>query len=152
MRTAVRWILAVSVYGLILLVAFVAAFILAWGCHHRSPDSPDLLCRLTSPPFGSILILGILVTCHVAATAVAVVIAPSQRRIVGAVAVLSPLLFMAFSMWGQTAVSFSLFSDVVAPILLALPSAVVATFLVRHTDRRYNRPMPACTHGNGCDP
>jgi hypothetical protein len=136
MRTAVRWVLAAAAYGLILFVAFFAAFILAWGCHHRSPGSPDLLCRLTFPPFGSILILGILVTCHVGATVLAVLIAPSHRRVVGAVAVLSPLLFLAFSMWGQSAVSFSLFSDVVAPILVALPSAIVATFLTRHRELR----------------
>ena len=135
MRSAVRWVVAATGYCLILSVALFGTFILAWGCHHQR-DTQDLLCRLTSPPVGTILIVGILVICHVGATALAVLAAPAQKGVVGAVAVLAPLCGLAVSMWGQTAVTFSYLSDVVVPILLVVPGAICALVLMRYRGSR----------------
>ncbi len=135
MRSAVRWVVAATGYCLILSAALVVSFVLAWGCHHQR-DTQDLLCRLTSPPLGAILAIGILVACHVGATALAVSSAPSQRSVVGVVAVLAPLCILAVSTWGQTAVTFSYLSDLVVPVLLVMPGAICALLLVRYKGSR----------------
>jgi hypothetical protein len=129
-RSAVRWVVAATGYCLMLSAALVISFVLAWGCHHQR-DTQDLLCRLTSPPVGAILAIGLLVTCHAGATALAVLAAPSHRSVVGIVAVLAPLCILAVSMWGQTAVTFSYLSDLVVPVLLVMPGAICALILVR---------------------
>jgi hypothetical protein len=136
MRSSVRWVLASAGYALILFVAALVTFTLAWGCHHRPRVAEDLLCTITSPPFGRVLILGILVASHAGATVLAILVVPSRQRVVGAVAVLAPLLFFALSMWGQTAVSRNYFSDLVAPVLLAVPGALCAILVVRQKERR----------------
>lgn len=95
-----------------------------------------LLCGASSALPRGMLVIALLVGSHVAATVLAIMVAPSHNRVVAVIAVLVPLISLAASLWGQTAVEFSYYSDVLVPMLLVIPGAVCAAILVRRKEHR----------------
>src|SRR5262245_15447408 len=124
MRSGARWVAAVLGYALILFADAVIAIKVAWSCHPGGVCSADFARYLVFTG------LGIVVVVYCLAVVVAIWLAPAHRRIVGAFAVLFPVVFLSLSM--RNTLTGEIHYDHVFPIVLAgIPAAICAVLVVR---------------------
>jgi hypothetical protein len=137
MRKAVRWVCAVLSYTLVLLVVAAAAMMLAWGCHHRPIGSGGLACSEMFSRFGAVIVFGFVIAGHSLASALAVMISPTHRRIVALVAVLLPVSALSLSMRNSVSGDYDVYHDILPILLMGIPTAICTLLVVRKTERRH---------------
>ena len=132
MRSAIAWLCSVLGFS----VALFAAYGISWGCDLPQPGSQARFCDFVSQRHGLPLMLAAIVVGHTIASVLAVTISPTQRRLVGILAVTLPLIF-----WSVTDVllgrdTFDPAAAILVPLLLVIPVAVCTVFFIRQLEGR----------------
>jgi hypothetical protein len=124
-------------YTLVLFAAAAVAMMLAWGCHHRPIVSGGVACSETFSRFGTTIVFGLVIAAHSLASALAVMISPTHRRVVEVVAVLLPVTALSLSMRNSVSGDYDVYHDVLPILLMGIPTAICTLLVVRKTERRH---------------
>jgi hypothetical protein len=136
MRKSVRWACAVLTYALVLAVVTLVVFFLVWSCHHVQDGEGGFLCDEFRPRFGFAAILAVVIGGHSLACALAVLISPAHRRIVGLMAVVLPVAYVAEAMRDGVTGDLNVYKDVFPIVLMGLPTVLCTFLLVRRLETR----------------
>jgi hypothetical protein len=124
-------------YTLVLFAAAAVAMMLAGGCHHRPIVSGGVASSLTFSRFGTTIVFGLVIAAHSLASALAVMISPTHRRVVEVVAVLLPVTALSLSMRNSVSGDYDVYHDVLPILLMGIPTAICTLLVVRKTERRH---------------
>lgn len=138
MRNTIRWISAVLLYGLILAICFAVSFGLAWSCHHGQP-ADSFVCSRGFRQIVGPLTIGVIVLGHSLASILAILLAPAYKRRVAVLAVFGPVVYLSYSLRNGVTGEWDLL-EVLPVILVAIPGAIAAFFLVRRSERLSSPP------------